>query len=255
MPRRRRYARQRRWSSALSPWTLPGRRRRRPLGIRIAGMSSSTASNMVASLALAALRTTDSGRRRHRRPGDLGPLLAAIDRVCAGQIPLDRPQAEAVDTDALQVDLAGRAQLVQHGLQQLEHAGAGPLVSRRQQVVAEPQPSSLAGNRLQGVLVRAMKISAATQCGPGPDAGPRHGPGRRWRQQRLDPLPHSSGRSRSTRVLMAGSIPRPPSTPQAPTGRSGMSTIPRTATGKPLTPPAAASLLQRMSNGASHLRR
>src|SRR4029453_12303952 len=57
-----RYARQRRWSWALSPWTLPGRRRRRPLGIRIAGMSSSTASNMGASLALAALRTTDSGR-------------------------------------------------------------------------------------------------------------------------------------------------------------------------------------------------
>jgi hypothetical protein len=49
-------------SEALSPCTLPGRRRRRPLGIRIAGMSSSTASNMVASLALAALRTPDSGR-------------------------------------------------------------------------------------------------------------------------------------------------------------------------------------------------
>jgi hypothetical protein len=48
MPRRVRYARQRRWSEALSPWTLTGRRRRPPVGIRMAGMSSNTASNMVA---------------------------------------------------------------------------------------------------------------------------------------------------------------------------------------------------------------
>ena len=61
MPRRRRWARQRRWSYALSARTLPGRRRRRPVGMQIAGMSSSTASNMVQSLALAALTISDSG--------------------------------------------------------------------------------------------------------------------------------------------------------------------------------------------------
>jgi aminopeptidase N len=42
-------------------------------------------------------------------------------------------------------------------------------------------------------------------------------------------------------------------TSAAATGTTALA--PRTATGKPLTPPAAASLLQRMSNGASHLRR
>jgi hypothetical protein len=35
-------------------WTLAGRRRRRPVGMRIGGMSSNTASNIVGSLALAA---------------------------------------------------------------------------------------------------------------------------------------------------------------------------------------------------------
>jgi hypothetical protein len=49
------------WRTPLSPWTLPGLRRRRPVGMRIGGRSSSTASNMVASLALAALRISDSG--------------------------------------------------------------------------------------------------------------------------------------------------------------------------------------------------
>jgi hypothetical protein len=40
---------------------LAGPRRRRPVGMRIAGVSSSSVSSMVESLALAALRTTDSG--------------------------------------------------------------------------------------------------------------------------------------------------------------------------------------------------
>ena len=56
---------------------LPGRRRRL-VGIRIAGMSSNRASNMVASLALAALRISDSGSRpedgRRKRP-TVGPFL------------------------------------------------------------------------------------------------------------------------------------------------------------------------------------
>jgi hypothetical protein len=43
--------------------------------------------------------------------------------------PFDRPQAEAVDADALQVDAAGLAQLVQqHRLELFEHPGVGPLV-------------------------------------------------------------------------------------------------------------------------------
>ena len=40
---------------------LGGRRRRRPVGIRIGGTSSSTASSIVESKALAALRITDNG--------------------------------------------------------------------------------------------------------------------------------------------------------------------------------------------------
>src|SRR6266545_2238881 len=49
------------WRTALSAWSLLGRRRRRPVGIRIGGMSSTTASSMVESLVLAALTTTDNG--------------------------------------------------------------------------------------------------------------------------------------------------------------------------------------------------
>jgi hypothetical protein len=92
-------------------------------------------------------------------------------------------------------------------------------------VVAEPQPSSLAGSRLHGVEVRAMKMSAARQLRSGTRRGTpprgRAGAGGNSGWMRC----HSaSAKSRSTRVLMAGSIPRPAPTPQAPTGRSGMST-------------------------------
>jgi hypothetical protein len=49
--------------------------------------------------------------------------------------------------------------------------------SRRQQVVAEPQPSSLAGSRLHGVEVRAMKMTAARQLRSGRGGERRRGSG------------------------------------------------------------------------------
>jgi hypothetical protein len=60
-------------------------------------------------------------------------------------------------------------------------------------VIALPQPNSLAGNRLQGVLVPAMKVSAATPLRSGTRRGTRRGASRRWRQQWLDALPQRIG--------------------------------------------------------------
>jgi hypothetical protein len=109
---------------------LAGRRRRRPLGIRIGGMSSSTASSMVASLALAALTTTEIGSPpRSPATCSLEPALPRSTGLAPVRSPLDRPQAEAVDADALQVDAAGRAELVQQQrLELVEHPGLGPLI-------------------------------------------------------------------------------------------------------------------------------
>src|SRR5215216_2791525 len=49
------------WRTPLSAWTLAGRVRRRPAGVRTGAMSSSTAANMVVSLTLAAVTTAVSG--------------------------------------------------------------------------------------------------------------------------------------------------------------------------------------------------
>jgi hypothetical protein len=60
----------------------------------------------------------------------LGAGLAPIDRgLRRSGPPFDRPQAEAVDADALQVDAAGRPELVQQQrLELVEHPGLGPLI-------------------------------------------------------------------------------------------------------------------------------
>jgi hypothetical protein len=76
------------------------------------------------------------------------------------------------NADPFQVDAAGLPELVQQQrLQLVEHPALAHSSRRRQQVVAEPQPNSLAGNRLQGVLVRAMNTSAATQLRSGTRRG------------------------------------------------------------------------------------
>ena len=79
---------------------------------------------------------------------------------------------------------------------------------RRQQVVAEPQPSSLAGSRLHGVEVRAMKMSAATQLRSGMRRGtPPRGRGGGAGSSGWTRCQSASGSSRSTRLVMARSIP------------------------------------------------
>jgi hypothetical protein len=142
-------------------------------------MSSNTASDMVESLALAALRTTDGGR----------PLASPV------RPPFDGAQAEGVDADPLKVDPASLAELVQQQrLELLEHPAPTHSSSRRQQVVAEPQPSSLPGSRLQGVEVRAMNTSAATQLRSGNAAWHAAAGSGWWRwQQVLDTPPQLVG--------------------------------------------------------------
>jgi hypothetical protein len=71
--------------------------------------------------------------------------------------------------DAFRMFRSSLDQLIQqHHAQLLEHARLGPLIQPAPAVVALPQPGSLAGNRLQGVLVRAttrpatVRLSAET---------------------------------------------------------------------------------------------
>jgi hypothetical protein len=93
-------------------------------------MSSSTASKMVASLALAALRMRASGRPP-RSPArcSLDPCVPRSTGFAPVRSPFDRPQAAGVHADPLQVDAAGLAEFVQqHRLELLEHPGLGPLV-------------------------------------------------------------------------------------------------------------------------------
>ena len=76
-------------------------------------MSSSTASNMVESLALATLTTTASDSPpASPATWNLDPALPRSTGLAPLAPPFDRPQAEAVDTDPLKVDAAGPAQLV-----------------------------------------------------------------------------------------------------------------------------------------------
>jgi hypothetical protein len=82
--------------------------------------------------------------------------------------------------------------------------------SRRQEVVAEPQPSSLAGNSAQRVEVRAMNTSAATQLWSGMRRGTPPRGAWRWRwEQRLDALPQ---RIREGSVHETGHGPEHPKT-------------------------------------------
>jgi hypothetical protein len=77
--------------------------------------------------------------------------------------------------------------------------------SRRQHVVALPHPSSLTGSKLQGVEVRAMKLSAATQLRPGTRHGtPSRGRGGGGGSRGWMRCHSSSGRSLSTRLVMPG---------------------------------------------------
>jgi hypothetical protein len=154
---------------------------------------------------------TTSGSHRRRRPGAAWTRPAAIDGVCTGQVPpFGRTQAEGVHADPLQVDAASLAQLVQQlCLQPLEHARLGHSSRRRQQVVALLQPTRwrAAGSRAcwwghedersDAVAVRdAAWDPAAGRAGAGGSSG--------WMR-----CHSASGRSRSTRVLVAGSTPRP----------------------------------------------
>jgi hypothetical protein len=92
--------------------------------------------------------------------------------------------------------------------------------NRRQQVIADPQPSSLTGSRLQGVEVRAMKMSAATQLRSGTRRGtPPRGRGGGGGSSDWMRCHSSSGRSRSTRLVMPGAFQDQPQ----PSSRSGMS--------------------------------
>ena len=190
-------------------------------------MSSSTASNIVASLALAALITTDNGSPPASLVRwSLDPALPRSTGFAPVRSPFDRAQAERVDACAGQVNAAGRTQLVQQQrLKLIEHPGAGPLV--------QPPPAGgrgaaaqlLAGSSPHGVEVRAMKMIAAMQArsatvrGTPPRAREGGGGSSGWMR-----CHSASGRSLSARVVMSGDhcITQPgrlPHVPECPVSR------------------------------------
>ena len=115
IPRRRSQARLAWLSYPLSAWTLSGRARRRPDGVRTGGMSSTTACSMVTSETLAAVTTTVSTLTRDQSSWACPPSRSKTARCRASNTP-----------------------------------AAAHSVSRRQQVEGEPQPSSRAGSSRHG---------------------------------------------------------------------------------------------------------
>ena len=164
-------------------------------------------------------RVVGVGRTQHdrdRQPAaltsqvQLGPLLAPIDRVCAGQVPplTARRLKESTLTRSRSMRPAAPSSSSNTACSESNTPARAHSSRRRQQVVAEPQPSSLAGNRPHGVEVRAMKMSAATQFRAGTRRGtPPRGRGGGAGSNGWMRCHSSSGSSRSTRLVMAGSIP------------------------------------------------
>src|SRR5215207_3006473 len=92
-------------------------------------MSSSSASNMMLSLVLAPVTSSDSGSPPPSAARcSLDPGLARSTGFAPTWSPPDRPQAEGVDADPRPVEPANLAELVQQQLlQPLEHPGVRPL--------------------------------------------------------------------------------------------------------------------------------
>ena len=184
-------------------------------------MSSSTASNIVASLALAALITTDNGSPpASLARWSLDPALPRSTGFAPVRSPFDRAQAERVDACAGQVDAARRTQLIQQQrLKLIEHPGAGPLI----------QPPPAGGRRPTAQLLGRQQPPRGGCAGHEDDrghAGPirhgaRHATARSggWRRSSGWIRCHSaSGRSLSARVVMSGDhrITQPGALPHVP---------------------------------------
>jgi hypothetical protein len=224
IPRRRRYARFAPLSYALSAWTLPGRVRRRPDGVRIGGTSSRTAWNIVVPLTLAAVTAAVSGSpppSQTRRN-----LLPGLPRS-TGFAPTWPPQAWPARSWCPHWPATSPADPARP-------AGPGPRDARRR--TRRPSPTPLggasrssasrsrahgrAGSSRHGVEVRAMNTIAASSCDlrwcgagrrtageaapaatapPAPTAGPApgHRQGQSWRV--ILPYPHQGAKRRLSR--------------------------------------------------------
>src|SRR5829696_6744256 len=130
-------------------------------------MSSTTASNMVVSLTLAAVTTTLSDTPPSSQTRwSLLPGLPRSTGFAPTWSPAFGPHAHGVHGRPRPVQPASLAQAVQDlQVELLEDAGVGPFGEPpRQQVAGEPQPSSRAGSSRHGVEVRAMNTIAARQA-------------------------------------------------------------------------------------------
>jgi len=125
IPRRRREARFAALSSPLSARTVPGRVRRRPAGVRTAGTSSRTASNVLVSLTLAAVSGSPPPSQTR---WSLLPGLPRSTGFAPTWSPTLGAHAHGVHAGPRPVQLAVLAQPVEDlEVELLEHPGTGPL--------------------------------------------------------------------------------------------------------------------------------
>ena len=190
-------------------------------------MSSSSASNTLASRMLAAVTSSDSGSPvPSLARWSLDPRLARSTGFAPVRSPPNSPQAEGVHGDPRPVELAGLAKLVQQQLlEPFEHPRPGPL--------GKPPPAGR--HRAAAELAYRQQSPGCGGAGHEQDrdhAGPvRHRarraptrPGGRGRQQGVDALPQPIGQQPSARAVMAGIIaPNQPNPRRSFNRGSGMS--------------------------------
>jgi hypothetical protein len=148
------------WRTPLSPWTLTGRVRRRPAGVRTGGMSSTIAWNMVVSLTLAAVTTAVSGSPPPSQTRwSLLPGLPRSTGFAPTWSPALGPHTHGVHARPRPVQPAALAQAVQDlQVELIEDPGVGPL--------GEPAPT--------GRRRAAAQLSGGQQPPGGGGAGHEH---------------------------------------------------------------------------------
>jgi hypothetical protein len=228
LPRRRSARRLARLWYALSAWSLAGRLRRWPEGVRTAGTSSTMAASSAPSGVLAAVTATAKGRpvASVSRCG-LDPGLPRSTGLGPTWSPTTGPHGHGVHAGSGQSTTAttpSRSSIWSR--RRSNTPTAGHWSSRRRTVLEDPQPSSAAGNSRHGVEVRAMNTTAAKQPGQGMVRVPPPHQGRGAGGRSGATIAHNpSGTSVSARVVTARKHAIPPRgatrrlSPRSPCGR------------------------------------
>ena len=169
MGRSRHSARHRRWSQALSAWSLRGRRRGRPRPRRTPGTTSRTAASIGLVVAVGPARASkpsgvpwaSTTRWRLRSPACPGPLGSARSSCAATSAPFcGTGRGSSIEARLQSSASAAASRSRKHPMQRAQHAGAMP--------VAQPAPARHAGaaERLAGQPLPADARPRATNTMP-----------------------------------------------------------------------------------------